>query len=243
MDRQWIVALALALTGCGGIPVAGIDTSASPPAPEPARDATASLDQREARVVLMPTAAVHLEGNAKGANSRRVQPDPPPAPEEDNWEIIDLEGEGEEPAGWLVGHEGSREGRILLRFSIKEVIPPGAVVSSARLTLTATGYGANTLELRAGAASKPWEPGLAWAEQPEQVAETVVTSEVDVDDSLDGVELTALVQSWVSGERANHGVVIVGVRGPVASFKSYHGTETGRLDLGPRLEITYSAHP
>jgi Calcineurin-like phosphoesterase/Purple acid Phosphatase, N-terminal domain len=123
----------------------------------------------------------------------------------------------------------------LLRFDLS-FIPFGSVVQSAALTLS-QGWKSDVSTIRLHEALAPWlESTVTWASYGQSWDPMTFASFVTVSGSGDrAVDLTALVQDWVSGV-ANHGVVLEEDPTRVTTFRS---SETGVVGYRPRLRVCY----
>ncbi|NLG49381.1 MAG: DNRLRE domain-containing protein, partial [Chloroflexi bacterium] len=148
--------------------------------------------------------------------------------------------------------------RILFRADLEGVIPAGAVIDQATLTLhqkysgansaTANVYGvqrewvgSETTWLNA-AAGQPW--GVAGCDDPASDRAADPVSQRSVFPTAGGYanypfdfDVTALVQQWVNDPASNHGLLITGSAGPAVEF-SFVSTDQ-LSDSAPRLTIRY----
>ncbi len=127
--------------------------------------------------------------------------------------------------------------RILLLFDLS-TIPAGAAIQSAELELTPSGTSTDpvTLELRAVKAA--WnETTVTWDTQP-ALGARYGTQSVQTNSAPTRIDVTALVTSWVNGDR-NIGLELLPVaNGGNASFASRESTIAP--NVAPRLTVRCS---
>ncbi|MFG0317491.1 MAG: DNRLRE domain-containing protein, partial [Planctomycetota bacterium JB042] len=131
-----------------------------------------------------------------------------------------------------------------LQFDLS-TLPAGAApgdVSKATLWLFANRVSKpGSIDLRRVTA--PWdELDLAQSNAPEAlvgVAPTGVALPVEAEEEYLALDVTALVQLWLSGVEANHGVALFGAQdGGAFKFDSKENPKTSRA---PRLEISFAS--
>ena len=164
------------------------------------------------------------------------------------WEPDECHGDGFGPL--RVGGDADRVWRAALRFPL-DAVPAAAQVVSARLEV---GFDGRCLQV--GGGLSPCEG--RWLEVAAHALSSAIgaTAEPELDPDPLSVEplwtawspeslvldVTPLVQQWVSGERPNHGVVLrlpddeLAYGGGGVAFAS---TEDGAVALRPRLEVHY----
>jgi hypothetical protein len=136
------------------------------------------------------------------------------------------------------GYVGTGYQRVLMEFDLG-AIPAGSVVSSATLTFRMIqSLGKAPLDLHAMTA--PWsEASATWngvgAAFDPAVEATIATLGVPNNTNL-SVDLTSLVQRWVSGALPNHGVSF---DHPAAGRTSIGSSEAPTLGPRPKLQVCY----
>jgi hypothetical protein len=135
------------------------------------------------------------------------------------------------------GHAGSSDRHMLVGFDLGS-IPKNAIIARAALTLQKTaGMGS---ELAVHRVTKQWAERTAtyrglesgWDRTPEQVTQLASDDESNGRVTLD---VTAAVGGWVSGEEANHGLLLSADDG--TAFATSEATDAQDR---PRLEICFS---
>jgi len=146
--------------------------------------------------------------------------------------------------------------RPMLMFDLSP-IPPGSVIFSAQLKLT-TRYRTNSRSLRASvyavrrswvvdeatwneaASGDPWaRPGCddtIWDRSPDESGFAII----DDDNATFYFDVTSLVQQWVSGTIANHGMILIG-SGSNVEYHFRSADSGGPTDQRlPRLIVNYT---
>lgn len=154
---------------------------------------------------------------------------------------------------WRVDQKGRYEG--LLRFDLSAV-PPGSAIESARLELYAAGWSSFDMTVDVFALLRPVEmcstnwtlaqPGTSWqapgangaADRRSTAEGRFTTSGIFRWYSLD---LTSVVQEWVSGSLANNGFLLKGGAGSPDGLFYFASAQHATPTLRPRLVITYDA--
>ncbi|WP_437521425.1 DNRLRE domain-containing protein [Sorangium sp. So ce726] len=126
--------------------------------------------------------------------------------------------------------------RSVLRFDLP-VIPAGAEVVSASLSLAQT-YKTVDSTVRVHRVTAAWdELTVTWSSFGDAFDPTVAASfTAGAGVGLRSADITALAQAWVSGESANHGVLLE--EDPVQST-DYRSSEKPLIEQRPRLDLCY----
>ncbi len=117
----------------------------------------------------------------------------------------------------LDGHRHGRVRRSLLRFNLAGV-PASAEIAPATLSLYQT-YKIESSTVHVHRATAAWtESGVTWGNAAAAISDpaieaSFVTGGPSGTTGFRNVDVTALAQAWVSGELANHGVLIEEGRG------------------------------
>lgn len=144
--------------------------------------------------------------------------------------------------------------RPLLRFDLTGVVPADAVIVDARLSLRPHSGDGNPLLIEAYRLFRPWSPQEAtwenasrltpWAvpgadgvlvDRAASASAAAVVSTLNVWYDLD---ITSLVQSWVTDPAANCGVILLPVPGTAARY-DFYASEALQVGWRPRLTIYY----
>ena len=137
---------------------------------------------------------------------------------------------------------GERDARIYLKFDIG-IIPEGTELHQAKLELTKGPKEANgPVEIVIGSATDQWTPDINdWKAQPLMREESVFTVMTD-GEALDAFDVLEILNAWVAGEQPIHGFILKVIPDEYEPSKSYHSSDGARLDLWPRLVVTYKAN-
>lgn len=119
-------------------------------------------------------------------------------------------------------------------------IPSNAVISSAVLNLWQGNAGSGSVPLTVKAATSPWSTSTTYEKRPSTTStnQGTQTRTSPVANSQWAIDLTALVQSWVSGTVVNNGLVISTTSATAGSIRGQSATQ-----FHPVLVITYSIAP
>ena len=151
-----------------------------------------------------------------------------------------------------IDSEQNKVFRILIKFDLS-VIPAGAYVDKAVLWMYECGGGkGNDITFEVHALDKAFvEDEVTWSKPSvAQFWNTPggdYTPEVYATGVLDNVagwktfEMSNLIERWVRGSMANHGMIIIPNEAPSDSVKDFYSSEeTAWYTLRPYLEITYT---
>ncbi|WP_437652659.1 DNRLRE domain-containing protein [Sorangium sp. So ce1182] len=126
--------------------------------------------------------------------------------------------------------------RSLLRFDLSGV-PSGASVVSASLSINQL-YKTVDSTVRVHRVTSPWEEStVTWSSFGEAFDPAIAASfAASGGPAFRSSDITALARAWVSGESANHGVLIE--EDPVQSTE-YHSSEKALVEKRPKLDLCY----
>lgn len=167
-------------------------------------------------------------------------------------ECSDINFSGEKSMG--VGASPGR--RPLLRFDLTTVLPAGAAVTQATLSVRAYSGGWSPVMVDVYQLLRPWKAKQAsWQEAAygnrwtlpggdgagtDRAAAPVASAVVSLLNVWYDMDVTSLVQYWVANPAANWGVMLVAVPGPTARYEFY-ASESPYTGWRPRLTIYYQA--
>jgi RHS repeat-associated protein len=147
------------------------------------------------------------------------------------------------------------DGRALLQWDLRD-IPPDGRVRSARLRLyRGDPMGAQPATFAVRPVSREWHEsvhadcqadsvnwqsaheGVEWTAPGGDAGAIVATEEVPAEapPGWDEWDVTTVVQEWLAGARANHGLTVRGVAGEA----EFHSDDSSSAALRPKLEIVY----
>jgi hypothetical protein len=143
-----------------------------------------------------------------------------------------------------VGNDSGSMARTYIRFSLPD-IPATAVVTDAELYLwylistTPTATTVNAYQVTAAWA----ENTITWEEQPTYDTMVQGSAPIPASATSDFViwELeVALVEGWIDGSIANHGLVLIDAAEETSgALKDFCSSDYGAVDSHPKLVITY----
>ena len=194
---------------------------------------------------------LHLDEMYAFKTSMTINPDAVAGEDSHIYQDKDTENYGSE-RGLRIDSELSRVYRILIKFDLS-TIPAGAYVDRAILWMYESGGGkGNDIIFEVHALDKAFvEDEVTWANSSAAEFWTTpggdYTPEVYSTGVLDNVagwktfEMSNLVERWVRGAMANHGMIIIPNEAPSDSVKEFYSSdETAWYTLRPYLEITYT---
>ncbi|HWN94581.1 MAG TPA: thrombospondin type 3 repeat-containing protein, partial [Methylomirabilota bacterium] len=148
---------------------------------------------------------------------------------------------GSQTAFSVAASSGSESIRSYLRFDLSG-IPPGALIHSAQLEAFVQDVsGAGTRKAQVFAVNAPWvEDSIRESNQP-PVSAPGATRTLTINES-NTWDVTALVNSWVSGTAANNGMALLPVLVPGESFSTVFRSREAPTNH-PRLIVSYGAPP
>lgn len=132
---------------------------------------------------------------------------------------------------------------VLLSMSVAW-IPKNATVTSVTLSICGWGTFSGTAELKLCQITSAWTSSVTWSTLPTLVSTPPVASLSRTSPvagtywNFSSDDLTALVQSWVSGTATNYGLLIASVSGPLVPLRG-----TGDSAAPPKLTVTYTVPP
>ena len=135
--------------------------------------------------------------------------------------------------------------RMLLYFDVLTYVPDGAVINSAtmrlRLSFSSPGDDAPMGTYLRRLCSMWSEEDVTWSREP---AWREVSEEADVGSDLGWYDwhVTDLVQGWVDGTFANHGMEVIGDEAVQERERAFYSRETS-TSLYPRLVVDYTYAP
>lgn len=136
-----------------------------------------------------------------------------------------------------IGRSGGGRRQTLLHADLS-AIPAGSSIESATLTLWQTNTG--QAEVQAHAILAPWdELSVTWQSFAAAYASDIAASADNGGPGHTGpiiLDIQPLVSSWVSGQRANHGLLLDQSSN---SATRIHTGKVGNLDHRPRLDVCY----
>jgi hypothetical protein len=206
-------ALALALIGCGGVPVGTV---------EPWWPSTAQQEPQLQRLILVPTQAATL---------RRW---PQPAARDQD-ATLSVGRQGDEISRALLRFDlgalppGARVHAARLWVTTHTLCPDAPPLDEG-------------LWLRASPLARPWRPdALRWEDTPPTLdALAAPTLAQRQPGGADQFDLTQAVRAWSAGQISNHGVELRALHEGQRFCKSYHAIKNGTVSQAPRLHIEYS---
>ena len=137
--------------------------------------------------------------------------------------------------------QGNGAERIYLFFSVAS-IPSGATVQSARLRAFLNGSSPNgdaPMGLLARFLNSPWDAAtLTWANYTPSWGAEIGVGQVPATTGWIEAEIGGAVQEWVSGTRANNGILIQGDETPQQRERVFTAINAND-GLHPRLIVTY----
>jgi len=141
----------------------------------------------------------------------------------------------------VAASSGSETIRSYLRFNLSH-IPAGSVIQAARLEAFAQDVGGTgTRKAQVFAANAPWgENSINWSGQPPVIAPGAIQSLVI--NQWHSWDVTALVNAWMNGTAANHGLALRPVLAPGESFSTVFFSHEAPTNQ-PRLTVSFSAAP
>jgi hypothetical protein len=133
--------------------------------------------------------------------------------------------------------------RTFIRFDLAN-IPSNAVVNSASLRLNLQSFsGTGALAVEARLVLATWsETSITWNNQPARSSTVTTTTSVGTTIGIFyNFTLTSLVQSWVNGTFANHGVALQAQNEATASqTRTFASRSHATTSIRPQLVITYT---
>jgi len=141
--------------------------------------------------------------------------------------------------------QGNGAQRVFLFFSLSS-IPPSATIQSARLRLHQSSFsptGDASMGMLARVLSTPWDPSLlTWANYNPSWGAEIGIGMVPAASGWIETSITSIAQDWLSGDRANYGLMIQGDETPQQRERVF--TSINANDgLHPRLVVTYETSP
>jgi hypothetical protein len=230
MDRQTVGErpVAVGMSGRGlllalGVVLAGLGCNRSSPEGGGQSDQKVADAPRvgEAKQALTPTCITIRRGTAGAVADAQIANTLPPK----NFGDI------------AVGNSGQVGGtarQLLLQFDLG-AIPGGATITNAHVTLSETSTGAATVNVHRVLA--PWtESTVTWQSLGGAFSPTTTVSFSNAA-AYPIFDLTALVQSWVSGSAPNNGVLLEQAGTASTAYKT---SETANVNDRPSLSVCYT---
>ena len=127
----------------------------------------------------------------------------------------------------------------LIKFNLAETIPYYMQVNEAWLDLrVAQAYGSGDMNVRVYRLNEDWEEMATWSDLGSDCydATMVATQTFTRTTAYGGIDITDLVQDWVTDPLSNHGLLIKS--GSTIDLRFY-SSEEGSQDRRPRLVIDY----
>ena len=137
--------------------------------------------------------------------------------------------------------------RTLIRFDVSTIAPEALGTATLRVYYAGySGLEGQTVLTSVRAAIGPWEEHeVTWANQPMMSGETYGSATIkgDEDWGYRELDITPLVEQWLSGSRENHGVYLLGpeVSGSDAGYRAFLARESlpTNLPYPPELVIQF----
>jgi hypothetical protein len=153
---------------------------------------------------------------------------------------------------WAVSNEP--RARALLRFDLEGVLPTGAEITQAILSVRAYSGGPDPIQVNAHRVNVPWQeseaswihadasaewhaPGCA-AAPGDRSADVAAFSSVSALNAWYRFDISAMAQDWLANPTANHGLILIPVPGPNGTYR-FFGAESPHAGWRPVLTLSY----
>ncbi len=146
---------------------------------------------------------------------------------------------------WVGSEPDSERGimRSVIRFNL-DPLPTDAVLVNAELRLVAVEAGGSDapMAITIHDISRPWTGCPTWNTLGGAVGQAWATFDVGSEIEQYTVDVTALVQRWMTGNLPNNGLMLRGDEGGSGWVRGFVPTASSQEDLRPSLVIRYSRH-
>lgn len=143
---------------------------------------------------------------------------------------------------WVGQSTANGSEQALVVFKDLDKLPQDTVVSSASLLLFNTGEGGGSFTAEAHAATAAWtEANATWSAAPSY--DSAVAGSATTSVGWIGLDVTALVRSWVAGDLANNGVRILPASGVTNGRAAFWSSNSSESAWRPTLLVSYTAAP
>lgn len=128
----------------------------------------------------------------------------------------------------------------LLKYDMG-LIPNGAIINSATLTIAQRGIptSATTFDIRA--ITEPWQKSVTWDTRPNFESESSGSFSSTSSFTLISTDITSLVQRWVDGSLQNNGMLIsVRNQTMINTMTAFGSSRHTNLSARPKIDVTYT---
>lgn len=133
--------------------------------------------------------------------------------------------------------------RSLMKFDLS-VIPPNAIIDSARLYLYGTDHSGNNAACLKRVTTNWYEDSVTWKTQPTaDIRQQLSTSQTGSATEDDTINVKELVQNWVDGTYPNYGMLLKLQNENIIARLKYGSSDNTDTTIVPKLEVFYTIQP